>query len=239
MELLNDKAEELMDLVQNGKRDLIVLNQESAARTRAAAKAWRAYEERTAAYFRFRQDRSRAQKVWPSDLSLKRSMWDHWLWITATRVMHMRGLRVIFDRLYYPLILGGFSRFAKACFRGLPSRLRGKGGAPKSALQQQLLDEIDAEGSKGSGGGDGGGAEDAAEAAETAAEEAKRLRARRAGREIRSIGDLGLARVLDGRETLLDELRCVAGPALGGQEEGRRVLHGAGGASGSFNYTCA
>ena len=47
VELLNDKIEELMDSVQQAKRDLILLNQESSARIAAAVKAWKAYEKRT------------------------------------------------------------------------------------------------------------------------------------------------------------------------------------------------
>jgi len=61
--LLNDKIEELMDMVQRGKMDLIVMNQESASRTKAAARAWRAYEERTTKYFRVRMGRSGKEKV--------------------------------------------------------------------------------------------------------------------------------------------------------------------------------
>ena len=50
-------------MVQRGKMDLIVMNQESASRTKAAARAWRAYEERTTKYFRVRMGRSGKEKV--------------------------------------------------------------------------------------------------------------------------------------------------------------------------------
>ena len=63
-------------------------------------------------------------------------------------------------------------------------------------------------GGKAAVGGDEG-KDDATLLAEEEARETKKKE--RVGREIRSIGDLGLAHVLDGRETLLDELRYQVG----------------------------
>jgi predicted amidohydrolase YtcJ len=130
-------------------------------------------------------------------------MLHHWLWVTATKTLHTRALRVIFARLWQPVALGGWRKFYAQCFRGKPSKIRGRAGKVSVAGGGGSVGGGEGgEGGEGGGGGESSESEDEADvAAAKAAREAKKRR------EIRSIGDLGLEEVLGGRERLLDELR--------------------------------
>jgi hypothetical protein len=137
---------------------------------------------------------------------MKQNMFQHWLWITATKTLHMRALRVIFARLWFPMMIGGWRKFYDQCFRAKASKFRPSKGSSSNSVGTGSEEESKITGESSSSGGGGHGDSDDSEdednrAARKEAREAKKRRV------ISSIGDLGLEEVLGGRERLLDELR--------------------------------
>ena len=166
------------------------------------------YEERTAAYFRFRSERAAKLKAWPSDFTMKQNMFQHWLWITATKTLHMRALRVIFARLWFPMMIAGWRKFYDQCFRAKASKFRSnKGSSSSSVGTRSEEDSSKNTGESGSRGGGGNGDSDDSDDDEGSRAAKKEAREAEKRRVISSIGDLGLEEVLGGRERLLDELR--------------------------------
>ena len=101
-------------------------------------------------------------QAWPSDEEMKRTFLGHWVWLTASRVLHMRGLSVLFDRFFKCFARPQFAKFAMQCFRGAdPAKVRAAAGqtrAPayfagmsKEQKEQARLKALEG-GSQGAGG---------------------------------------------------------------------------------------
>jgi len=139
---------------------------------------------------------------------MKQNMFQHWLWITATKTLHMRALRVIFARLWFPMMIAGWRKFYDQCFRAKASKFRSnKGSSSSSVGTRSEEDSSKNTGESGSRGGGGNGDSDDSDDDEGSRAAKKEAREAEKRRVISSIGDLGLEEVLGGRERLLDELR--------------------------------